>query len=450
MARKEKKSAAWLKRDRVGQVTLFVTKRSPYWWMYWTEPDPDNGKRNKEIMRSTRETDLSLARMVAVRKSEELFTKQRFPENCEQPNLPVRFDGMVFEFVRYLDDLGRSYEHTKNIKGRLMYLARWIEERRLKNVQDVTPDLLERFQIHLRKDRALANATVNHYIDAVHNFFGYALYKRRVITGNNPAATGRQAVLDKLPSRPMPPPTLYPDQINAIIAKAVEAGDLQIANMIAFVCEGGFRFQEMQFLQVGDLNLEGREIVLDIKRPDPERVRPWLRKAALTRDGYWMPKSTAGRRIIHITDRLDRVISRMGLGDPSDWVFMNQAGRQVAESKTLARLKRYALAAGVLVEPHPRTKEPWSLVRWHWLRHYHRTRAHVSQIRREVSKMAMGHAADAIHDRYRRVDSFAFHEEYAKFDSGIEEDLFKHPSDQSKAIEANGTITANACSEADS
>jgi len=50
--------------------------------------------------------------------------------------------------------------------------------------------------------------------------------------------------------------------------------------------------------------------------------------------------------------------------------------------------------------------------------------AHVCKIRREVSKLAMGHAADPIHDHYRGLDRFAFHEEYTKFDSGINDDLF--------------------------
>jgi hypothetical protein len=35
----------------------------------------------------------------------------------------------------------------------------------------------------------------------------------------------------------------------------------------------------------------------------------------------------------------------------------------------------------------------------------------------------MGHAADPIHERYRGLDVFAFQEEYAKFDSGIDDRL---------------------------
>ncbi len=108
---------------------------------------------------------------------------------------------------------------------------------------------------------------------------------------------------------------------------------------------------------------------------------------------------------------------------PRTGFSISQNGRQIAENKTLLRLKRYAPEAGVLVEKNPRTGEPWSLLRWHWLRHYHRTRAHVSQIRREVSKLAMGHAADSIHDHYRGLDRFAFHAEYAKFESGIDDAL---------------------------
>jgi integrase len=142
------------------------------------------------------------------------------------------------------------------------------------------------------------------------------------VPAQNPAATGRQAVLDKVPSRPAPPPTIYPDQVNAIVEAALRHGDRQTANLIVFVCEGGFRFQELQFLQVGDIHLEQREILLDIKKPDLKRVRLELRKRCLTAEGYWVPKTRASRRPVHITERLVRVMRSMGLGDASDWVFL--------------------------------------------------------------------------------------------------------------------------------
>ena len=37
--------------------------------------------------------------------------------------------------------------------------------------------------------------------------------------------------------------------------------------------------------------------------------------------------------------------------------------------------------------------------------------------------MAMGHAADPIHDHYHGLDAFAFLEEYAKLDTGIDDSL---------------------------
>ncbi len=279
------------------------------------------------------------------------------------------------------------------------------------------------FVQHLIDVRQVSASTANAYLDAVHNFFGYAIFKRRVISGSNPAATGRQAELDQLPQQAKHPPTISPEDINAILRVAAKHNDTQIANMIVFMCEGGFRFQELQFLQVGDLNLERREIILRVKHPDPRRVRPELQRRCLTADGLWSPKTIAGRRPIHITDRMLAVIHSMGLGDASDWLFVNTVGNQVAESKTLVKLKAYALEAGVLVETNPRSGKPWSTIKWHWLRHYHRTRACVSRIHREISKVAMGHAADAIHDHYRGVDEEAFHAEYEKFDSGIDTSL---------------------------
>jgi len=427
MARKEKQPNRRVKTERVGSVTLFLTPRSPYWWMYWTEVADENGtggcskRRRREKMVSTGETDLSLARVIAAKKNEQLFTRKRYPELQENPEVPFPLTPLIEDFLAYLADLGRSYDHVKNLNGRLGYLTDWMKKRGLINIQDMTAHVLRDFQRHLRDERKISPATANHYITGIHNFWGFAAFKRGVVAGNNPAATGRQAVLDKLPSQAVPPPTIYPDQINAVIDVALNRGDRQVVNLIVFVCEGGFRFQELQFLQVGDIHLDRREILLDIKRPDPKRVRPELRRRCMTAEGFWVPKTRASRRPVHVTDRLVKVIGTMGLGDASDWVFLNEAGNQIAENKMLYRLKRYAVEARVLTTKHPKTDKTCSLIRWHWLRHYHRTRAHVSKIRREVSKLAMGHAADGIHDHYRGLDLAAFHDEYAKFDSGIDD-----------------------------
>ncbi len=430
MARKEKKPPSIrLKTERVGSVSLVLTTRSPYWWMYWTErPGAEGALANLKSPRierwaSTRETDVALARIVAAKKNEQLFTRKQFPELISDAEVPFPLKPLIDDFVAYLAELGRTHDHQKNIAGRLGLLAGWMAVKGLVNVHDVTPPLLKQFQRHLRDERKISPTTANHYLTAVHNFWGFAAFKRGVVTGNNPAATGRQAVLDKLPSRPAPPPTIYPDQVNAIIEKALANGDRQVANLIVFVCEGGFRFQELQFLQVGDIHMERREILLDIKKPDLKRVRTELRKRCLTTEGYWVPKTRASRRPVHVTDRLAKVIASMGLGDASDWVFLNSAGSQIAQNKTLERLKAFAVEASVLVVPRRGRNGKTSAIRWHWLRHYHRTRAHVSKIRREVSKVAMGHAADAIHDHYRGLDLDAFHGEYAKFDSGIDERL---------------------------
>ena len=386
------------------------------------------GPRFMERQKSTRETDLGLARQMAARHSEALYRRKHYPDQeLERLRTPLR--PVIEDFTTYLETLGRVHGHYTKLRNRLNLLADWLEKRQVINVQDVSAPLLREFQAYLRRERGVSPATVNHYITGIHNFFGYAIYKRKLLDGPNPAATGRQAELDKLPTRSVPPPTIYPDQINAVIEVAQRHFDSQIANLIAFVCEGGFRFQELQFLQVGDIHLEDEEIILDVKRPDPHRVRAELQRTCLTEEGLWIPKTPAARRPIHITHRLARVIGGMGLGDASDWVFMNQAGNQISENKSLDRLKRYALEARVLVDTNPKTGKPWSLLRWHWLRHYHRTRAHVSRIRREVSKLAMGHAADPIHDHYRGLDRSAFHEEYAKFDSGIDDALFaKNPT----------------------
>ncbi len=427
MARKEKRSNRWIKSEHVGEVVLFLSPRSPFWQMYWKTDNPAGA--TKGITRSTRETDLSFARLIASRKSEELFKRRHYPKQ-ESKLQRTRIRPVVEDFVQYVETLGRSHDYRSKLKGRLNCLSDWMKERNLVFVQDVTSALLREFQVHLRTHRGVTAATANHYLDAVHNFFGFVIFKRMLMSDPNPAATGRQAELDRLPHRTVPPPTIYPDQINAVIEVASAYFDTQIVNIIVFVCEGGFRFQELQFLQVGDIDLQQREIVLDIKKPDPQQVRPSLRRTCLSPDGLWVPKSQAARRPIHISDRLARVIGTMGLGQPSDWVFLNQAGGQIAENKTLQRLKRYALEAGVLVEPNPRTGEPWSLLKWHWLRHFHRTRAHVCKIRRDVSKLAMGHAADPIHDHYRGLDRFAFHEEYAKFESGLDDALLQQKRPQ--------------------
>ncbi|MGB2986810.1 MAG: tyrosine-type recombinase/integrase [Phycisphaerae bacterium] len=424
MARKENQ---WIKSERAGKVTLFVTPRSPYWQMYWIDGHrtTKGGKKHPiEFKRSTRETDLSLARIIAGRKNEELYKQREFPaEHKRTRRQRNAIRETATEFISYLQSLDRSHDHIKNIRGRLGYLCDWMEQNHMRYVQQVNPSMLQVFLNHLVQERGVSPSTANAYLDAVHNFFGYVIFKRKLVRGTNPAATGRQAELDRLPRQTVRPPTIYPEQINEIIRVARSHNDTQTINLVVFVCEGGFRFQELQFLQVGDIDLDRREITLDVKRLDLRLVRPELRRRCLTPDGRWVPKSRASRRPIHVTDQLLRVINSMGLGGPSDWVFVNSVDNQIAENKTLQGLKAHAVEADVLVEAHPRTGKPWSTIKWHWLRHYHRTRAHVSGIRREVSKLAMGHAADPIHDHYRGVDVNAFHAEYAKFDSGIDGSL---------------------------
>ena len=43
MAREEKQPNRRVKTERVGSVTLFLTPRSPYWWMCWIEDADQDG-----------------------------------------------------------------------------------------------------------------------------------------------------------------------------------------------------------------------------------------------------------------------------------------------------------------------------------------------------------------------------------------------------------------------
>ena len=379
MARKEDRSNRWIKSERVGEVTLFRTSRSPYWQMYWTESvSGQHGPRIKQQQQSTRETDIGLARQVASRQSEALYRRKHYPEReRERKRTPLR--PIIEDFLQYLETLGRSHGHISKLKGRLHCLADWLEKRQVINVQDVNAALLRDFQSHLRSVRNVCPATVNHYVAGIHNFYGYAIYKRKLLDGPNPAATGRQAELDKLPTRSVPPPTIYPDQVNAVIEVARKHNDTQIANLIAFVCEGGFRFQELQFLQVGDINLEEREIILDVKKPDPHRVRAELRRTCLTAEGLWIPKTPAARRPIHITNRLARVIRRdgawrrvgLGLHEPGRQPDLREQVAEPAEAlrpgsegaRGYASANRQAVvvaqvALAAALSPHAGAREP--------------------------------------------------------------------------------------------
>src|SRR5262245_22662805 len=146
MARKEKKPTKRLKTERVGSVTLVRTTRSPYWWMYWNEhpcgDDPKVSSSRTERWRSTRETDLGLARVIAAKKNEQLFTRKRFPEQVSDSKVLFPLKPLIEDFVAYLSELGRTHDHRKNIGGRLGLLATWMERKGLLNVQDITPALL--------------------------------------------------------------------------------------------------------------------------------------------------------------------------------------------------------------------------------------------------------------------------------------------------------------------
>ena len=192
MARKESKRNRWLETDRAGGVTLYRTARSPYWWMYWTGPnDPgDESKRRsrpREFVKSTRETDLRLARVVAAQKNEKLFTQQRYPDLEKPAEVPVLFRPQIAAFVEYLEKLGRSHEYIRKLKSRLSCLADWMQARSLTKLQDISPQLLQRFSAYLLDEHKLTNASVNHYVTAIHNFYGFVAFKRQLVSGTNPA-----------------------------------------------------------------------------------------------------------------------------------------------------------------------------------------------------------------------------------------------------------------------
>ena len=48
MARKASKRNRWLETDRAGGVTLYRTARSPYWWMYWIEPNGQDDETEED------------------------------------------------------------------------------------------------------------------------------------------------------------------------------------------------------------------------------------------------------------------------------------------------------------------------------------------------------------------------------------------------------------------
>jgi hypothetical protein len=134
------------------------------------------------------------------------------------------------------------------------------------------------------------------------------------------------------------------------------------------------------------------------------------------------PRSTAGGAAAN--RRLGWKLTGANLRFLSLRMCLFTAGRHTTAARTWAQAAACnPSGARRSAPPRPGFSRPRSLLRWHWLRHYHRTRADVSQIRREVSKVAMGHAADPIYDHYRGLDRFAFHAEYAEFESGIDDAL---------------------------
>jgi integrase len=198
-----------------------------------------------------------------------------------------------------------------------------MDRRGLRFVDDVTPALLREFVAYLRAERQVKAATANDYLDAVHNFFRYVIRKRKLHPGPNPAATGRDEELDRLSEDEdsVPCPDISPNHINPIIEVARNHRDWQIMNLIVFFCEGGFRFQDVQFLTVGDICLENRLIEVDRKVVDVSRVRPELRKRCLEPGGIWRPKTQASRRPVRpyhrplgAYDRRDGPRRTLGLG----------------------------------------------------------------------------------------------------------------------------------------
>jgi len=267
---------------------------------------------------------------------------------------------------------GAAERTRRAYDGDLRRFARWCAERGVAGPADVDVRTVRRYTQHLG-ERGAAASTVTRALAALRA--GFRAWKRAGVVEGNPAE------LAPGPRRPQRLPRIVKPAEAATLLDRIPADDDALAlrdrAMLELAYGGGLRAAELVDLDVGDVDLDGREVrvtgkgqktrTLPLGDPAAEALRRYLSR---------------GRPALEGPER----------GEPA--LLLSRRGRQLSTSDVRRRLRLWVQRAGLPGDLHP-----------HALRHSFATHLLDGGADLRAIQELLGHARLSTTQVYTRVES---------------------------------------------
>jgi len=176
------------------------------------------------------------------------------------------------EYMQWLEANKTHHSFLKDAS----YLKMFFDSYRIRNLQDITPGMIQQFITRRQRRDGIAPKTANRHREVLHRLFSYALKfssYRSPLPGNaNPVSAVERV--------PEPAPEIRFLDLDHI-RKQLDglAGHPQFQAMVATAIYAGLRRAEILWLTVDDVDLDGTPPLLRI-RPKPPKTVPGSPKHA--------------------------------------------------------------------------------------------------------------------------------------------------------------------------
>lgn len=242
-----------------------------------------------------------------------------------------QMEKQINEFISYLHNVKRTSQNTEmSYKRDLNKLNRFLAERHIYDVEEVTEKALEEYVFYLEESH-FAAATISRNIASMKAFFQFMYKEERI--GENVSKNLKAPKLEK-----KIPEILSMDEVIRLLEQPAGESPKEIRDkaMLELLYATGIRVTELITLKVADINLQSGFLVC--KESGRERMIPFGKAAknALTR-------------------YLNGVRENMVEDKTSEILFANCSGKPMSRQGFWKLIKYYAKKAGIEEDITPHT-----------------------------------------------------------------------------------------------
>lgn len=264
------------------------------------------------------------------------MVRRKLPGNTKRrpdPH-PIDHSGFMPYLNRFLEwSAVRGYsQRTIEIRERhTKSFIRWCDERSLNMPQEVTPQILERYQRYLyyyrKKDgNPLSLATQSQRLQPLKSFFKWLAKENHILY--NPASElemPRQ-------HRRLPQHILTPDEVDTILNQTLLHGEIGIRDraIIETLYSTGIRRSEAANLKLYDIDLANGSLMVREGKGKKDRMVPIGRRAC-----SWLTKY------------LEEVRPGLALSPDDGVLFLTEYGQPMIKNRMSDMVKKHILAAGI-------------------------------------------------------------------------------------------------------